>query len=293
MSATADPKGDVTSQEYWTEHNVTMHRVYGSAEESLEHFHWRCDQYPGYLDLMPVSGVDGKVVLDYGCGPGHDVIGFAEFSSPSRLIAMEVSQVSLREAEARLKLHDKPADFIQISETDPRIPLEDDSVDYIHSSGVIHHTPDPVRILTELKRVLRPGGEMRIMIYNYDSVFVHLYVAYMVQILEARYGDESIRDAFVHTTDGPECPISNVYTTQEFIALAAEAGLECEHLGNAVSSGEMLWIPRRWEAILDERLGAEHRRFLSSLRFEEHGFPVCGQTGERAGVDGCYRLVTA
>ena len=25
---------------------------------------------------MPVSGRDGDIVLDYGCGPGHDLVGF-------------------------------------------------------------------------------------------------------------------------------------------------------------------------------------------------------------------------
>ena len=31
---------------------------------------------------MPVNQADGLVVLDYGCGPGNDLVGFGHFSNP-------------------------------------------------------------------------------------------------------------------------------------------------------------------------------------------------------------------
>ena len=82
---------DMSSTSYWTRHNVTLHHDFGNAEDSLRYFHWRNAQYFGYLERMPVSGYDGKVVLDYGCGPGHDLVGFGSFSKPSRLIGIDVS----------------------------------------------------------------------------------------------------------------------------------------------------------------------------------------------------------
>ena len=53
-------------------HNVTQAHKGASRSrlESLDYFHWRCDQYSGYLDLMPVKGFDGKSILDFDCGPG-------------------------------------------------------------------------------------------------------------------------------------------------------------------------------------------------------------------------------
>ena len=47
--------------------------------------------YPGYIELMPVNQADGLVVLDYGCGPGNDLVGFGHFSNPKKLIGADVS----------------------------------------------------------------------------------------------------------------------------------------------------------------------------------------------------------
>lgn len=278
----------VTPSEYWTEVNVTAHHQFRSADESLAYFHWRNAQYFPYINYLPVSGQDGKVVLDYGCGPGHDVIGFAGYSKPSRLIAMDVSPTSLAEARGRLALHGARADFMLINEQDARLPLDDESVDYIHSSGVLHHVPDPVAVLRELRRVLKRGGEMRVMVYNYDSVFLHLYVAYLTQIEAGLYADDPVREAFRHLTDGEHCPISNVYKPSEYIALVKEAGFTGDLIGCAISMYEASLLPRRFDAIQDRRLPAEHRDFLLNMRFDQTGMPMHGSA--YAGVDACYRF---
>ena len=102
--------------EYWSGFNVTLHHRFTSPAESLDYFHWRNQQYPGYIELMPVSGQGGKVVLDYGCGPGHDVIGFGVCSVPKRLLAADISPTSLAEAEHRSRLHGLNVEFIRIDE---------------------------------------------------------------------------------------------------------------------------------------------------------------------------------
>ncbi len=276
------------STAYWTGFNVTLHHAFSSAEESLEYFHWRNDQYPGYIERMPVSGQDGRVVLDYGCGPGHDVVGFGVYSRPRRLIAVDVSPSSLAEARQRASLHGVQAEFLRIDERDNAIPLPDGSVDYIHSSGVVHHAPDALRVLRELKRVLARDGRMRIMVYNYQSLWLHLYVAYHLRIRDRAYPGLDLRQVFTKTTDGPECPIANVYSPEEFAALAGRAGLTCSFLGAGISNFELKLFPERFDAIMDRRLPAEHRRFLAGLEIDARGYPVHG--GALAGVDGCYEL---
>src|SRR5438876_1052729 len=101
---------------YWSEVNVTDHQRFTTAAASLEYFHWRNSQYHPYLEMMPVAGQDGKVVLDYGCGPGNDLVGFATFSKPSRLIGMDISLRSVAEAKARVALHSDSAEVIPIAE---------------------------------------------------------------------------------------------------------------------------------------------------------------------------------
>jgi len=48
-----------TSQEFWSDYNVTEHRRFRDRDESLRYFWWRCEQYFDYLDHMPVTGQDG------------------------------------------------------------------------------------------------------------------------------------------------------------------------------------------------------------------------------------------
>jgi hypothetical protein len=103
------------SASYWTSHMVAEDD-WLNAEASMEHFLWRNAQYPGYIELMPVCGADGLVVADYGCGPGHDLVGFSEFSKPARLIGLDVSRTALSASERRLALHGKKAELIHIQE---------------------------------------------------------------------------------------------------------------------------------------------------------------------------------
>src|SRR5437016_1460420 len=105
---------DARNRSYWTDYNVTNHRRFASAEESLNYFHWRNAQYHNYIEMMPVDGHNGKAVLDYGCGPGNDLVGFAEYSKPSGLFGMDISSSSIAEAKARLSLHAQPVEFMPI-----------------------------------------------------------------------------------------------------------------------------------------------------------------------------------
>lgn len=277
------------SSEYWTKYNVTLHHNFSTKEDSLEYFHWRNDQYFNYINLMPVSGFDGKIILDFGCGPGHDIIGFGTFSKCKRLVGVDVSPSSIAEAKSRQKLHGISAELIAIESGVVDLPFEDSTFDHIHSSGVLHHTPDPVGILKELRRVLKPSGSIYVMVYNYDSLWVHLYVAYHRMIIQGLYREDTLREQFRHSTDGENCPISNCYRQSEWIALCAEAGFEAHFSGAAVSVFELSLSDKRFAAIMDRRLPAESRAFLTSLEFDRYGAPK--YRGHYAGVDGCYRLV--
>ena len=277
-----------TSQEFWSAYNVTEHRRFRDREESLRYFGWRSEQYFDYLEHMPVKGQDGKVILDYGCGPGHDLVGFVEYSKPARLIGMDVSAASLREAEERLALHGTQPEMMRISESTARLPLTDASVDYVHCSGVLHHVPDPVGVLKELRRVLRPDGQGRIMVYNYESVWLHLHAAHILRFTHPNGRQQTVREAFRRSTDTEDCPISEAWTPAQVSDMAAQAGFACRHLGNAVSVHELVILPKRFDAIVSPDLEEEHRRFLLGLTFDRRGLPYWGD--KAAGIDACYLL---
>ena len=277
---------------YWSRHLVRQ-EPFSSAQESLDYLEWRFDQYPLFREFSGLWGDhDGQVVLDYGCGPGNDVVGFLVHTGADRVIGVDVSATALAAARERIALHEVPEnrfELVRVSDSDPHIPLADGSVDYINCQGVLQHTSDPGSILKELHRVLKPGGEARVMVYNRDSVWLHLYTAYMVQILEGSYSELPAEQAFEKTTDGPDCPIARCWRGDDFVALCREAGFEARFLGGYLSRHELEQLgEHREQAIGDERLAAEHREFLRELEPDENGVPTW--RGSHAGVGGSYVL---
>lgn len=276
------------SASYWTSHMVA-HEDWRTAEASLEHYLWRNAQYPGYIELMPVAGADGLVVVDYGCGPGNDLVGFSEFSRPARLIGIDVSPSAITASRNRLALHNKNVELIQIDERDNAIPIDSESVDLVHSSGVLHHARDMEAAILEIHRILKPGGKFQVMVYNYNSLWVHLYTAYVHQIEQGVYSDLSLMDAFRRTTDGPHCPISHCYRPSEFVDFVCRMGFSGGCNGASMSLTEMELLPKRFNAMRDKRLAREHRDFLYALKFNESGYPLVGNVV--AGINACYEFI--
>ncbi len=61
-----------TVTEYWTDHNVTFHHKFASAEESEAAFVFRNKNYLGYLEAMPVNKAGGTDFL----GPAIIIISY-------------------------------------------------------------------------------------------------------------------------------------------------------------------------------------------------------------------------
>jgi len=286
-------RSDATAVErYWNRHTVQA-RDFRSARASRRYLEWRFREYPLFREFSGLWGAhDGEVVLDYGCGPGNDLAGFAVHTRASRIIGLDVSQTALELAARRLALHEDARDRVElrrVGDGDPSIPLADGSVDHVNCQGVLHHTSHPQAILAELARVLRPGGTATLMVYNRDSVWFHLFTAYERMVVEGAFAGLEVEDAFARNTDGAECPISRCYRADEFLAVCREAGFEGDFAGGYLSRRELRALESSWaRALADDRLGDEHRAFLRELVFDFRGYPL--YRGRHAGIGGTYRL---
>ncbi|MCZ6834509.1 MAG: metalloregulator ArsR/SmtB family transcription factor [Planctomycetota bacterium] len=101
------------------------------------------------LSLLPGD----SIVADLGCGTGNA----AEFLAPQvmKVVAIDREPAMLEAAKKRLvKL--KNVEF-RLGELDA-LPLEDDSIDITLLLLVLHHIDDPVAVINEVARTLRPGG---------------------------------------------------------------------------------------------------------------------------------------
>jgi len=108
----------------------------------------------------------GKKVLEIGCGIGTDTINFARHGAD--VTAVELSAKSLEVARKRAEVYGLQ-DHIQFYQGDAEkladfVPVQ--PYDLVYSFGVIHHTPHPEQIVEQVRRYVRSGSTVKIMVYH-------------------------------------------------------------------------------------------------------------------------------
>lgn len=105
-----------------------------------------------FLEWMTPTA--GKDWLDVGCGNGAFTQLIAESCSPANLAAADPSPGQLDHARGR-SISGAPQ-FVQADAM--AMPFPDDSFDYVVSALVLFFVPEPARALSEMVRMVRPGG---------------------------------------------------------------------------------------------------------------------------------------
>lgn len=110
--------------------------------------------------LMVAELHEGETVLDLGSGGGIDVLLSAQRVGPTgKAYGLDMTEEMLSLARANAaKANAANVEFLQGFIED--IPLPDASVDVVISNCVINLSTDKSRVLSEIFRVLRPGGRM-------------------------------------------------------------------------------------------------------------------------------------
>ncbi len=98
----------------------------------------------------------GSLILETGCGLGRD--GLELLRSGYRVVETDIAPGSL--AEAR-RLHGEEGfshSSAHLLADAENLPFADASFDGAFTVASLHHLPDPLAALAEIRRVLRPGG---------------------------------------------------------------------------------------------------------------------------------------
>ena len=280
-------------EKYWGEHTVNS-IPYLTSSQSQKNVEMRTTMYPLKKEYMQLYGDhQNQIVMDYGCGPGNDVTGFALFSNAKKIIGVDISMKALQLTQHRLalhRIHHDRLELIHISDKSSSIPVEDNSVDYINSEGVLHHTSHPDLIIQEFHRILKPQSQACIMVYNYDSLWLHIHAAYLLRIQMGRFPGMSAFEVFSKCVDGEDCPKALCYRGDEFISLCKKAGFDnVEYLGGFFSDVELEYVTKYTDAAIEEKkLEDEHKDFLRKLEFTKEGYPL--YEGKTTGFGGVYYL---
>ncbi len=116
---------------------------------------------------------DGDRILDLGSGPGVTTTLLARTFPASTVVGVEPDDRLRRRAGSRAEQLGLAGRCSFAGGTGEAIPLEDASVDFAYARFLAQHLDEPARTLTELRRVVAPGGTAALLDVDDAGVVIH------------------------------------------------------------------------------------------------------------------------
>lgn len=169
-------------------------RYLGEKSEFDAHARARYQLEPYIADFAGFASAGGLRALEIGVGMGAD---YEQWLKAGALASgVDLSSVSLERTRLRCEL----AGFIpdlHLADAE-NLPFATNSFDVVYSYGVVHHSPDTAKCISEAWRVLTPGGEARIMLYHHVSL-----TGIMLWLRFGLWRGQSIRQCIYETLESP------------------------------------------------------------------------------------------
>jgi SAM-dependent methyltransferase len=144
-------------RQYWNTHihdlEISTHAP-GSVGffSDLDQYHF--EKLHHLLDLIHFDEWKDKDVLDVGCGAGVEVVRFAR--AGARVTGVDIAESGVALARQNLAQQGLAA---RLDAADgEHLPYPDKSFDLVFAHGVVQYTGDDRQMVSEIHRVLRPGG---------------------------------------------------------------------------------------------------------------------------------------
>ena len=134
----------------------------------------KIDSLPVLKELLKRSGFNlkffkGKKILDMGCGSGRFTLAFAKLGTKLS-VGVDLGDGGLKIGKSIAKKNKiKNIKFYKSNVL--KLPFKNNSFDFIFCKGVLHHTGNTYRGLSELKRVLKKDSNAFIYLYGSGGIF--------------------------------------------------------------------------------------------------------------------------
>ncbi|MCX7100837.1 MAG: methyltransferase domain-containing protein [Methylobacter sp.] len=156
-----------TSNDLKTSACCSIDAMPGHLKSMLSNLHPEVlERFYGCGSPLPPA-LQGKTVLDLGCGSGRDCYLLSKLVGPTgRVIGVDMTPEQLEVAVRHRDWHAERFGYSNIEflhghiENLTAIGIEDNSIDVVISNCVINLSPEKPKVLAEIFRVLKPGGEL-------------------------------------------------------------------------------------------------------------------------------------
>jgi ubiquinone/menaquinone biosynthesis C-methylase UbiE len=186
--------------------------------------------------FLSTDFVAGKEVLEVGCGMGTHAALLAR--AGARLTAIDLTEVAVLTTRRRFEVFGLQG---RIERADAeQLPFPDASFDSVWSWGVIHHSSRFESCLSEIARVLRPGGRLFLMVYYRPGLVYYVHCGLIRGILLGQLFRKPLHKIYEDSTDGF---FARVFNRRELSNLLANSFAQIQ-LNVVGLKAELFPIPR-------------------------------------------------
>jgi ubiquinone/menaquinone biosynthesis C-methylase UbiE len=159
-------------RDYWNQQSCDT-QVAQSAKFSREYFEeierFRYFDQAFIHSFAQFTRYHGKQVLEVGFGAGTDFIQWLR--AGAKLSGIDLTLEGLANVQHRISAYGLPEpETLRVADAE-NLPFPENTFDLGYSFGVLHHSPNTERALAELVRVVKPGGEIKVMLYNRRCIY--------------------------------------------------------------------------------------------------------------------------
>ena len=188
---------------YWNERihdlEIARHPV-GSKEFFEELAAYRYEKLDYLPRIVDFAGYRGKKLLEIGCGVGLDLVRFAHGGAV--VTGVDLAEVSVNLAKKNFGFNSVTGDLLVMN--GERLEFGGGSFDVVYAHGVLQYTANIRAMIGEIRRILKPGGEAILMVYNRYS-----WLNFMSKLFGVKLEHE-------------DAPVLNTFSIPQFRKLLSE-----------------------------------------------------------------------
>lgn len=203
--------------------------------EEIEQFRYTIE--PEIFSFAQFTRYHDKKILEVGVGAGTDFLQWVRAGTQAH--GIDLTQEAIDNVRQRLALYNLKADELLVADAE-QLPYEHNSFDLVYSWGVIHHSPNMEQCLSEIVRVTKPGGTIKVMIYNRRSLFA--YYRYLLCALFKGKPFQSLSTVLFHHQESHG---TKAYTFKEIKSLLDKLPVNLITLKAPVTSHDLLYYKNK------------------------------------------------